>query len=89
MMKNTILKKIIRIMSSVLKSIVIIAISSIIVFALIFKVEGTLDIKYTKKYTIAEKKEKTLEYMKERYGEEFVGLRWSGKNFFHSVKYYV
>lgn len=89
MMKNNILEKIIRIMSSVLKSIVIIAISSIIVFALIFKMEGTLDIKYTKKYTIAEKKEKTLEYMKERYGEDFVGLRWSGKNFFQSYDKFV
>ena len=91
MMKNNILRKIIRIMSSVLKSIVIIAISSIIVFALVLKVKAIKEGSNmnTKKYTIEEKKEKTLEYMKERYGEDFVGLRWSGKNFFHSVKYYV
>ena len=43
----------------------------------------------TKKYTIEEKKEKTLEYMKERYGEEFVGLRWSGKDFFQSCDKFV
>ena len=84
MMKNNILRKIIRIISLVLKSIVIISVSSIIVLVLVLKVNaikegGNMN---TKKYTIEEKKEKTLEYMKERYGEEFVGLRWSGKNFF-------
>ena len=91
MMKNNILRKIIRIMSSILKSIVIIAISSIIVFALVLKVKAIKEGSNmnTKKYTIEEKKEKTLEYMKERYGEEFVGLRWSGKDFFQSYDKFV
>ena len=91
MMKNNILRKIIRIISLVLEPIVIIAISSIIVFALVLKVnsikEGANMNK--KKYTIEEKKEKILEYMKERYGEEFVGLRWSGKDFFQSYDKFV
>lgn len=41
------------------------------------------------KYTIEEKKEKTLEYMKEKYGEEFVGLRWSGEDLFQSYDKFV
>ena len=91
MMKNNILKKIIRIISLVLEPIVIIAISSIIVFALVLKVKAIKEGSNmnTKKYTIEEKKEKTLEYMKERYGEEFVGLRWSGKDFFQSYDKFV
>ena len=91
MMKNNILRKIIRIISLVLKSIVIISVSSIIVLVLVLKVNAIKEggSMHTKKYSIEEKKEKTLEYMKERYGEEFVGLRWSGKNFFQSCDKFV
>ena len=85
MMKNEILKR----TGKIIFISVLIAFATMLKFREITKAAMESFGIHPIKYTIEEQKEKTLEYMKERYGEEFVGLRWSGEDIFQSYDKFV
>ena len=85
MMKNEILKR----TGKIIFISLLIALATMLKFREITKAAMESFGIHPIKYTIEEQKEKTLEYMKERYGEEFVGLRWSGEDIFQSYDKFV